>query len=177
MLSPKLETERLILRRYKESDIDAIYEIITDERLTKYIKYPILTKEEELECIKKWIAEADESKYERWVIERKSDSTIVGNIDVNTVVKKHNYCNVGYTIRYDYWGNGYASEALKAVSVHLLDDSGYYLVECSCNELNKQSSKVMLKAGFKKDGYIANRRLNNDGTYSGVEYYSKTKKD
>lgn len=33
----------------------------------------------------------------------------------------------------------------------------------------------MLKAGFKKDGYIANRRLNKDGTYSGVEYYSKRK--
>lgn len=175
MLSPKLETERLILRRYKESDIDAIYEIITDERLSKYLKFPNLTKDEELECIKTWIAEADESKYEKWVIERKSDGAVVGNIDVNTVVKKHNYCNVGYTIRYDYWGNGYAAEALKVVSDHLLNNSGYYLVECSCNELNKQSSKVMLKAGFKKDGYIANRRLNKDGTYSGVEYYSKTK--
>ena len=102
MLSPRLDTERLILRRYKESDIDAIYDIITDERLSKYIKFPKLTKYEELECIKIQIAEADESKYERWVIERKSDSAIVGNIDVNTVVKKHNYCNVGYTIRYDY---------------------------------------------------------------------------
>lgn len=75
---------------------------------------------------------------------------------------------------YAYWGKGYASEALKAVSDYLLE-SGYYLVECSCNELNKQSSRVMEKAGFKKDGYIANRRLNKDGTYSGVEYYSKTK--
>ena len=175
MLSPKLETERLNLRRYKETDIDAIYDIITDERLSKYIQYPNLTKDEELECIKKWIAEADESKYEKWVIERKVDGAVVGNIDVNTVVKKHNYCNVGYTIRYDYWGNGYAAEALEVVSEHLLNNSGYYLVECYCNELNKQSSKVMLKAGFKKDGYIANRRLNKDGTYSGVEYYSKTK--
>ena len=43
MLSPRIETDRLILRRYKESDIDAIYEIITDERLAKYIKYPNLT--------------------------------------------------------------------------------------------------------------------------------------
>lgn len=56
MLSPKLETERLNLRRYKETDIDAIYDIITDERLSKYIQYPNLTKDEELECIKKWIA-------------------------------------------------------------------------------------------------------------------------
>jgi len=61
MLSPKLETERLILRRYKESDIDAIYEIITDERLSKYIKFPNLTKDEEFECIKTWIAEADDT--------------------------------------------------------------------------------------------------------------------
>ena len=176
MLSPKIETDRLILRRYKESDIDAIYEMITDERLSKYIKFPKLSKEEELECIRKWISVADESKYEKWVIELKKDGTVVGNIDVNTVVKKHNYCNVGYTIRYDYWGNGYASEALEAVSNHLLENSGYYLVECSCNELNTQSFKVMIKAGFKKDGYIKNRRLNKDGTYSGVEYYSKTKK-
>lgn len=175
MLSPRLETERLILRRYKESDIDSIYEIITDERLSKYIKFPSLTKEEELQCIKNWIEEADESKYEKWVIEIKDTGEIAGNIDVNTVVKKHNYCNVGYAIRFNYWGNGYAAEALKVVSDYLLD-SGYYLVEFSCNELNKQSSRVMEKAGFKKDGYIANRRLNRDGTYTGVEYYSKMKK-
>ncbi len=175
MLSPRIETDRLILRRYKESDLDSIYEIITDERLSKYIKFPKLTKEEELEHIKKWIADADESKYERWVIEIKETGEIAGNIDVNTVVKKHNYCNVGYTIRYNYWGNGYAAEALKAVSEHLLNNSGYYLVECSCNELNVQSYRVMEKAGFKKDGYIANRRLNEDGTYTGVVYYSKGK--
>lgn len=175
MLSPKIETDRLILRRYEESDIDAIYEIITDERLSKYVKYPNKTKEDELECIKTWIIEADESKYEKWVIEEKNTHEVVGNISVNMVAKKHNYCNVGYTIRYNYWGNGYAAEALKAVSDYLLNEREYYLVECSCNELNTQSSKVMLKAGFVKDGYISNRRLNKDGTYSGIEYYSKTK--
>ena len=174
MLSPTIKTERLIIRRYKESDLDAIYDLITDERLSTYIKFPALTKEEELEHIKKFISEADEDKCERWVIERQSDGTVVGNIGVNKISKTHNYCNVGYTIRFDYWGNGYATEALKYVSDYLLE-SGYYLVECSCNELNTQSSKVMLKAGFKKDGYIANRRINKDGSYSGVEYYSKAK--
>lgn len=174
MLSPKIETDRLILRRYEENDIEMQYTILTDERLAKYVKFPRLSKEEELECIKKWISEADTSKYEKWVITLKGSHIAIGNISVNGIEKKHNYCNVGYVIMYDYWGNGYASEALKAVSNYLLD-SGYYLVECSCNELNVQSSKVMLKAGFKKDGYIANRRLNKDGSYSGVEYYSKTK--
>lgn len=171
MLSPRLETERLILRRYSETDIEAFYEILHDERLHKYIPFPDLTKEEELEYIKTCMSEADESKYEKWAIVLKENNETLGNISVNTVNKKHNYCDVGYVIRYNYWGKGYTAEALKAVSDYLLDK--YYLVECTCNELNTQSSKVMIKAGFTKDGYVANRRLNKDGTYSGVEYYSK----
>lgn len=174
MLSPRLETDRLILRRYEEADIDMQYKIITDNRLSKYIKFPNLTKEEELEYIKDCIKNADDSKYEKWVITLKDNNIPIGNISVNEINKKNNYCTVGYVIMYEYWGKGYASEALKIVSDYLLD-SGYYLVECSCNELNKQSSRVMEKAGFKKDGYIASRRLNKDGSYSGVEYYSKTK--
>lgn len=41
MLSPKLETERLVLRRYKDTDIDAMFEIIPDERLSKFIIWVI----------------------------------------------------------------------------------------------------------------------------------------
>ena len=88
MLSPEIETERLLLRRYRESDVDAIYEIITDERLSKYIKFPKKTKAEELDCIKQWIKEADNSNYEKWVIERKSDGVVVGNIDVSNASKE-----------------------------------------------------------------------------------------
>ena len=173
MLSPRIETDRLILRRFQESDIDAQYEMLTDKRLAKFIRFPEMSKEEELDCIKIWMLEADISKYERWVIVLKENNEPIGNISVNTVDKKNNYCNVGYVIRYNYWSNGYATEALKAVSDHLLET--YYLVECSCNELNKQSSRVMEKAGFIKDGYIKDRRLNEDNTYSGVEFYSKKK--
>ena len=174
ILSPKLQTERLILRRYKESDIDAFYEIIHDERLQQFIPFPNLTFEEELEYIKECMKNVETDKCEKWSIVLKENNETIGNISVNTVVKKHNYCDVGYVVRYDYWGNGYAAEALKTVSDYLLD-SGYHLVECTCNELNKQSKRVMEKAGFQIDGYIPNRRLNRDGTYSGVEYYSKSK--
>ena len=174
MLSPTLETNRLLLRRYKKSDLDMEYEILTDKRLAKYKKFPNLTKKETIECINNFIRNADESKFERWVIVLKDSNTPIGNISVNIINVNNNYCNVGYVILYDYWGNGYAAEALEIVSNYLLD-SGYYLVECSCNELNTQSSSVMKKAGFKKDGCIKNRRINLDGSYSSVEYYSKTK--
>lgn len=46
MLSPRIETDRLVLRRYIENDIDGIYDLITAKRLQTYIKYPKLTKDE-----------------------------------------------------------------------------------------------------------------------------------
>ena len=111
MLSPKLETERLILRRYNESDIDAFYEILHDDRLHKYISFPDLTVEQELEYIKNCMKDVETDKCEKWAIVLKENNETIGNISVNTVYKKHNYCVVGYVIRYDYWGNGYAPEA------------------------------------------------------------------
>ena len=47
MLSPTIETDRLILRRYKETDLDAMYDIITDKRLSKFIQFPKFKKQEE----------------------------------------------------------------------------------------------------------------------------------
>lgn len=173
MLSPTIETERLILRRFKETDIDMQYKIITDKRLATYIKFPELTKEEELDYIKKWIKIADKEQCEKWVITLKENNLPIGNISVNEINKKNNYCTIGYVVLHDYWGKGYATEATIAVSDYLLKERNYYLVEAYCNENNKGSSKVLIKSGFIKDGYISNRRINIDGTYSGVEYYSK----
>ena len=93
MLSPKLETERLILRRWQASDIDVLYEMITDKRLSKFLKIPNITKEDELKRLQKWIIEADDSLNERWVITEKSTGEIVGKIDVESINKKNNYCS------------------------------------------------------------------------------------
>ena len=86
MLSPKIETERLILRRYNESDIDAFYEILHDDRLHTYIPFPNLTKDEENEYIKNCMTEVEESKYERWSIVLKENNITIGNISKNIII-------------------------------------------------------------------------------------------
>ena len=93
MLSPRIETDRLVLRRYIENDIDSIYDLITDKRLQTYIKYPKLTKDEELENIRKWIENYDIDKKEKWVIVLKETNEVIGNIQINDINKKNNYCN------------------------------------------------------------------------------------
>ena len=171
MLTPILETDRLLLRRYDEKDIDAFYEIIHDKRLQEFITFPDLSYDEELNYIKKCIEEADIDKCEKWSIVLKDTNETVGNISINKVNKKHNYCEVGYVVRYNYQGNGYASESLKLVTDYLLKK--YRLVECLCNSLNTKSIRVIEKCGFKLDASIPNRRINLDGSISALNVYSK----
>ena len=52
--------------------------------------------------IRKLINDADNSKYENWVITHKESGTPIGNISVNEIEKEHNYCNIGYVILYNY---------------------------------------------------------------------------
>ena len=175
MYSPRLETERLILRRYELDDIDIYHEITTDPRLLEFCYYPDTSREYEEKRIKDLVERADNNRCEAWVIERKEDTKKVGKINVNVVYTRYNFCEVGYTIKYDYWGYGYAAEALSKVAEHLLNDIGYHLVECVLDETNIRSIRVVEKAGFKKDGYIENRKPNVDGTYHGILHYSKSK--
>ena len=46
--------------------------------------------------------DVETDKCEKWSIVLKENNETIGNISVNAVVKKHNYCDVGYVIRYDY---------------------------------------------------------------------------
>jgi ribosomal-protein-alanine N-acetyltransferase len=148
MLNPRIETKRLIIRRYELTDIDMLYELVTDSRLAVYTEYPKLSKEEWLGCIQEWIDTYDTNDKEKWVIEINDNHNTIGNISVNEVNKKDNYCSIGYVTRYDYWNKGYTTEALIAVTDYLL--TKYKYIECSSLIDNKQSIRVLEKAGFKK---------------------------
>ena len=96
MLSPRLETERLILRRWKKDDIDDLYKMISDKRLFTYLKKPNITKEEEEKKLDSWLRNVNESLEERWAITLKTTGAIIGQISVESVNTKNNYCTIGF---------------------------------------------------------------------------------
>lgn len=171
MINPTLGTKRLIIRPLKKTDLKLIYNIIDDDRLTKYLNFSNPT--DELTSIKKWINNIIKNDYDKWIITLKDSSTPIGYIGVHEINKNYNYCTIGCVILNNYWQNGYATEATTEVSNFLLKEQHFDFIEASCHEKNIASSKTLLKSGFKKDIFIANKIKNNDGTYSGVEYYSK----
>ena len=107
--------------------------------------------------IELWINEYEKGTY-NWLVELKDNHEPIGSISV--VNDKDFVAEIGYCYGSKYWGNGYATEALRKVIEYLILEKNYYMVEARYLSGNPASGRVMEKAGMKKDGVLRNRKIN-----------------
>ena len=174
-----LETDRLILRKFNENDYKGMFNNwASDPKVCKYVSFnPHKDYEETKEIINNWIKNYDNGSY-NWVVELKYTKEIIGNIEVISASKKHNNCEIGYVYGSKYWGNGYATEALRKVIKYLLTECNFHLVEARHLASNPASGRVMAKAGMKKEAVLRGRRFNKEtNKYDDLIVYSIIKEE
>ena len=76
-----------------------------------------------------------------------------------------NTAEVGYWIGEPYWGNGYASQALKQAVAYVWEHSSFIRLEAGVFEHNLPSMKVLENSGFQKEGILKNRLIKNGNSY------------
>lgn len=146
MNTPTLETERLILRRFTERDMEALFLILKDEEVNKFLPWYSVKSMEET---KKFYEERYASKYARpqgyaYAICLKKDNFPIGYIGVD-VVESHDF---GYGLRKEYWHKGIVTEACKAVVEQVKKDELPYIT-ATHDKNNPRSGNVMQKVGMK----------------------------
>lgn len=158
----KLETPRLILRRFIIDDVEGMYNNwASDSETCKMLSWDAYkNKEEVFSVINSWIKEYEDPFSYNWIVELKESGEVIGNICDIKCDLTHETCELGYCYGSKYWGNGYASEALRATIEFLIQEVGFRLIEAKHISENPASGKVMEKAGMKKDGVLRSRRIN-----------------
>ena len=171
----ELETDRLILRKFRIEDAEGMFNNwATDPLVNKYLSWPLHKNVEETKnIISKWISKYDEGSY-NWIVELKDNHEVIGSVCEEGKNLKHKTIAVGYCYGSKYWNKGYASEALRKVIEYLLLDQGFYLVEANHRSSNPASGRVMQKAGMKYDGTLRSRKLDPDGNRADMICYSIT---
>ena len=109
-----LETERLTLRHLTEDDVDAIYAVVGDPLAMKY--YPRTFTREDAAG---WVARCQEryrkDGYGLFAVVTKADGAVIGDCGLmRQDVEGESLLEVGYHLRRDCWGHGYATEAARA---------------------------------------------------------------
>ena len=146
MNTPTLKTERLILRKFTENDLEALFLILKDEEVNQFLPwYPAKNLEE----TQRFYEEQYASKYAQpqayaYAICLKEDDYPIGYIKVD--MEEHH--DFGYGLRQEFWHKGIVTEAGQAV-VERLKEDGMPYITATHDINNPRSGKVMQRLGMR----------------------------
>ena len=161
-----LETDRLILRRFKIEDAEAMYKNwACDTEVTKYLTWPAHSSVDVSKGIlQQWIVDYNSDDSYNWAIILKENGDYpIGSIGVVDKNEKVNMVHIGYCIGKSWWNKGITSEALGALIKYFIEEVGVNRVESRHDPNNTNSGKVMIKCGMKYEGTMRQADINNQG--------------
>ncbi|MCI5841411.1 MAG: GNAT family N-acetyltransferase [Clostridium sp.] len=169
----RIETDRLILRRYVIEDADAMYKNwAPDSEVTKFLTWqPHSSVEVSRGIIENWLKEYSDKKYYQWAIVLKDNGNEpIGDISVGQMNEDISMVHIGYCLGRAWWRRGIMSEALKAVMHFMFDTVEVNRVESRHDPMNPNSGKVMQKCGMKYEGTLRSADRNNQGICDACYY-------
>jgi len=150
-----IETKRLLLRPFLESDAPAMYDnwASRPDNLLHVTWDAHESPEVTQQSIARWVENYQNMDFYKWAICLKENpEQVLGDISVVDRDDTVNDCEVGYILSKDYWGQGLMTEALKAVLNYLLQDADFNRVTARFVTANPASGRVMAKAGMSYEG-------------------------
>ena len=149
----KMETERIILRPWLDSDAETLFKYASDPDVGPRAGWPPhKSVEESLEIIRKVFLNDH-----MWAVELKETSEAIGCVGYlpassSNLPIAEDECEVGYWIARPYWGKGICSEALRMVIDYCFGEKGFSTLWGTHFPDNPASGRVMEKCGFVDTG-------------------------
>ncbi len=169
----KLETERLVLRKFMKEDACAMYNNwAADDEVTRYLTWPTHTSIDVSKAVlENWVNSYSHDNYYQWAIVLKENgSDPIGSIAAVHMDEDISMVHIGYCIGTAWWHQGITSEALKAVMDFFFDKVGANRIEARHDPRNPNSGKVMEKCGMKFEGILRCADHNNQGICDACYY-------
>lgn len=174
----KIETNRLILRKFKIEDADIMYRNwASDDEVTKYLTWPTHKNVNETRSILAgWVERYSDPAFYNWVIVLKEIGEPIGNLSVVKYDEKTASAAIGWCMGKRWWGQRIMPEAARAVLQYLFEEVGFNRIAAQHDKENPKSGRVMQKIGMTREGTLRASGKNNQGVVDEV-YYSILKEE
>lgn len=145
----KMETERLLLRHWAETDAESLYEYAKDPAVGPIAGWPPHKSiEESLTVIQNVL-----NRSQCYAICEKGYNKAIGAIELKMngqtdMTEKDDECELGFWLGKPFWGKGYMPEAVKELLRHGFEDLGMTTIWCGYYDGNDKSKRVQEKVGF-----------------------------
>lgn len=147
----RLSTDRLLLRKPKPEDVDAVFDYASDPVVTRFLTFRPYADASEVvfieRCEQLW---ADGSAFP-WAITIHGSDELLGTIEARPT---DHGVELGYVLRRRAWGNGYMTEAVQAVTEWFFAQDGVYRVWAYVHAENTASQHVLEGSGMVREGLL-----------------------
>ncbi|MCA0987563.1 GNAT family N-acetyltransferase [Guptibacillus algicola] len=144
---PILKTERLILRERTMRDLEFCIEMDRDKEVVRYVDGPWDDEINHRAFVTKRIKNVYPKGMGYWMIETK-DQEIIGWMLLIPVDAIGPEIEIGWRLKQEYWGSGYATEAAKPLVQHAFETTGIEEIVADIHPSNKSSIHVAEKIGL-----------------------------
>ncbi len=150
----RLETERLILRRFEKSDAKEIFEgFVNQKEFLYYTNKKPVSLAEEIASLENIEEKYQNNNYYNWLITLKSTKQVIGAVNFNVNLKNDSVM-FNYAIDNRFTKKGYMTEALMCVKNFAFSEMKVNRFEGGCVVKNFASKRVMEKCGLKQEGVL-----------------------
>lgn len=152
---PKLETERLYLRRITKEDVNEIFALRSNKETMKYIPRPLAkTKEDALGHIAIIEEKIENNEAINWAITLKNSPRLIGIIGHYRIKPEHFRAEIGYMLLPEHHGKGIITEAIQETVKYGFEIMKLHTIEAIIDPENYASERVLQKSGFVKEAHL-----------------------
>ena len=144
------ESQRLLFRKWRTSDRDLFYEMNSDTDVMEFFP-DVLSREETNSFLDSIISRIDRDGFGFWAVELKDTQEFIGFIGINPPsvgLGIEPFIEIGWRLRKDFWGRGYATEGAKRVLKYAFEECNIDEVYSFTSVVNTRSERIMRKIGM-----------------------------
>jgi RimJ/RimL family protein N-acetyltransferase len=180
-LFEELRGERVVVRPYRESDAQALYEAVAESRDHLRPWMPFADEHQTVDESRHWILQ----QMAHWILrddlmlsiwKQESDRYLGG-----TGLYPHDwdigYFEIGYWIRASAEGHGYIAESARLLTEYAFDNLKANRIEIRCDELNARSAAIPKRLGYVLEGRLRNHLATSDGRLRTTLFFSLIPED
>jgi RimJ/RimL family protein N-acetyltransferase len=165
-----IRTERLLLRRFTTDDVGDLLVCVSDPAFARATPEIVPTKAGVRAHIdaQNRLEPFELDRCFDLAIEHRYDRTVIGLLSL--VRKANEQAEIGYALGASYRGQGYATEATRALMAHVFAELDLHRVQATTGLANRGSWRVMERLGMRREGRLREAALS-DGAWNDVLVY------
>ena len=147
-----VETDRLVLRAHRMEDLDDLVRFHGDPEVVRYVPWPVRDREATEQTLRTKVGQTTLDEHGQWLVlavEERSSGTVIGEVLLKWASDRQG--ELGFAFGRAHQGQGYATEAARAVLALAFDDLGFHRVSAVVIDGNDASTRLLGRLGFRQE--------------------------